>query len=68
LGFSGGISYKLNRRLSIEASYLFLRFDERKIDNSIIDYSGLEGGLSPLNGVYNSTAHLLSISFSYKLN
>jgi len=67
LGLSLGFSYKLNKNLSVEAGYLFLRFDERKITNSLENYSGIEGSISPMNGVYNSVAHLISLSLSYNL-
>jgi long-chain fatty acid transport protein len=65
LGFSAGAGYKLNANLAVEAGYLFLRFDERKISNSLENYSGIENSITPMNGVYNSVAHLISLSLVY---
>lgn len=67
MGFSFGFGYKVSKMLSVEMSYLFLRFDERKIMNSVQNYSGIANSISPMNGIYNSTAHLTSITISYKL-
>lgn len=65
IGLSTGCGYKLNNNLTIQASYLFLRFAEREITNSVESYSGIENSLTPFNGVYNSVAHLTSFSLSY---
>jgi len=65
LGFSAGFGYKFSKNLMAQAGYLFLRFDERKITNSLENYSGIEGSITPMNGVYNSVAHLISLSLSY---
>jgi len=66
LGISGGFGYKLNENLTAEAGYLFLRFDEREISNSKENYSGIENSITPMNGLYNSIAHLISFTLSYK--
>ncbi|MFZ1290042.1 MAG: outer membrane protein transport protein, partial [Melioribacteraceae bacterium] len=66
LGFNLGGSYNLNESFSLEAAYMFLRFDERKITNSLENYSGIDNSISPMNGVYNSIAHLFSVSLAYK--
>lgn len=65
IGLSGGFAYKINDKFTAEASYLFLRFSEREITNSEESYSGIENSNVPFNGVYNSIAHLISISLSY---
>ncbi|GAB4146865.1 MAG: outer membrane protein transport protein [Ignavibacteriales bacterium] len=62
LGLNIGIGYKLTENIGIDVAYLFLRFNERKIDNSVESYSA---GSAYFNGVYNSTAHLLGIDLSY---
>lgn len=67
MGFSFGFGYNINKLLSINVGYLFLRFDERNITNSLQNYGGIENSISPMNGTYNSTAHLASLTFSYKL-
>lgn len=66
LGFSAGFTYKLTKCLDVSASYLFLRFNERTVDNSLVDYSGGDG-LTPFNGTYNSVASLFGFSISYSL-
>ena len=62
LGFNIGIGYDLTENLTLDLAYFFLRFNERKITNSDEDYAL---GDTPFNGVYNSTAHLYGINFSY---
>lgn len=65
LGFSGGFGYELSEGFSIEAAYMYLRFNERKITNSVESYSGISGSITPMNGVYNSEAHLVSMTLTY---
>ena len=65
LGLSAGFGYDVSDNLELQASYLFLRFTEREITNSLESYSGIEGSNTPLNGVYNSVAHLFSITLAY---
>lgn len=65
LGLSLGAGYKLSEKLALQAGYLFLRFSEREITNSEESYSGIEGSTLPMNGVYNSVAHLISFTLSY---
>lgn len=67
LGFNIGLGYKLTEKLSVDLAYLFLRFNEREITNSKENYSGISGANAPFNGVYNSSAHLFGINFSYGL-
>ncbi len=63
LGLNIGFGYQLTEDLVFDLAYLFLRFEERSITNSVENYTS---GDAPFNGVYNSTAHLLGINFSYK--
>ncbi|MBI1939578.1 MAG: outer membrane protein transport protein [Ignavibacteriales bacterium] len=62
LGFNIGFGYKLTDNINVDVAYLFLRFNEREITDSQINYTG---GEAPFNGVYNSTAHLFGVNFSY---
>ena len=62
IGLNIGLGYKIARNLSIDIAYLFLRFNERTITNSQIYYAA---GNAPLNGVYNSVAHLFGVNFSF---
>ena len=64
LGFSGGIGYAISQSMNFDVSYLYLRFAERTITNSLTNYAPT--GFAPLNGTYNSDASLISISLSYK--
>jgi len=66
LGFSVGAGYKLMNNLSVDLAYMFLRFNERTINNSMVSYTG-NAGFNAFNGTYNSTAHLFSLSLSYNL-
>lgn len=64
LGFTLGAGYQLTDNINLNVSYMFLRFSERKVETSKVNYAS--GGFAPLNGVYNSTANLFGLSFSYK--
>ncbi len=56
LGFNYGLGYSFNKNFTIDLAYMYLRFNEKTIDNSV------EG----FNGTYNSVAHLMGMNFSYK--
>ncbi|MFC2085502.1 OmpP1/FadL family transporter, partial [Bacteroidota bacterium] len=64
LGLNIGLGYKISPNLFVDLAYMFLRFDEREIKNSVIDYTS---GSAKFNGVYNSVAHLLGLNFTYNL-
>ena len=64
-GFNLGLSYKITKNLSVDLAYFFLRFSERTITNSVVYYTT---GNAPLNGTYNSYAHLIGIDLSYNFN
>lgn len=65
LGLNIGLGYKLTPNLVLDLAYMYLRFTERTIENSKVDYTS---GVAGFNGVYNSSAHLLGINLSYYLN
>jgi len=56
LGFNYGLGYSFNKNFTVDVAYMYLRFAEKTIDNSV------EG----FNGTYNSVAHLMALNFSYK--
>ena len=56
LGFNYGLGYSFNKNFTIDLAYMYLRFNEKTIDNSIVGF----------NGTYNATAHLTALNFSYK--
>ncbi len=62
IGFNAGLGYQLTDKVSVDLSYMYLRFAERTITNSQQSYTS---GNSPFNGVYNSYAHLFGLNFSY---
>lgn len=61
VGFTGGVTINVNSRFAIDASFLYLRFDE--IDNSYDFYT--DG--SSFAGTYKSNAFIPGIGVSYKL-
>ncbi|MDP3831613.1 MAG: outer membrane protein transport protein, partial [Ignavibacteriaceae bacterium] len=63
LGLTLGAGYQVTESFNVGFSYMFLRFSERTVTDSKVNYSGT--GYAPLNGVYNSTANLFGFSFSY---
>jgi long-chain fatty acid transport protein len=52
--------------LTVEASYLYLKFLERRVQGSIQDDSALTGVGTTLNGKYNTVARLPAVSVNYK--
>jgi len=62
IGFNIGFGFNLTKSVSLDVAYMFIRFNERKITNSLIEYSQ---GNSKFNGVYNAFAHLFGVNFSY---
>lgn len=65
IGFNIGLGYKITPNISVDFAYMFLRFAERTIENSSVDYTS---GAAAFNGTYNSFAHLLGLNFSYLIN
>jgi long-chain fatty acid transport protein len=63
LGLTLGAGYQLTSNLNVNLSYMFLRFVEREVTTSKVNYTPY--GTAPLNGVYNSTANLFGLSLSY---
>lgn len=64
IAFSVGAGWTKGN-LSIDASYLYLKMMERKIDDSRQD-DALAGGTTVLNGKYNTTARLPALTVNYK--
>ncbi|WP_031427062.1 OmpP1/FadL family transporter [Flavimarina sp. Hel_I_48] len=63
-GFTAGVSFTVNSHLAIDASFLYLRFEE--VDASYNFYS--ENGQNvPFGGTYKSSAFVPGIGVSYKL-
>ena len=54
-GFTVGLGYKLTENLRVDATYFFLKFDQRKVENTVIAF----------DGTYNATATLLGINVGY---
>ena len=63
-GFTGGLSFNISEKLAIDASFLYLKFQE--VDASYDAY--LENGQSvPFGGTYKSSAFIPGLGVSYKL-
>jgi long-chain fatty acid transport protein len=54
-GFNVGFGYKINENLTVDVSYLYLKFDKRTV-------TGTEVGF---DGTYTSSANLFGINFGY---
>lgn len=65
LGTSIGAGYTRGN-LSVDVSYLYLKFMERRVKNSVQDDGSLLADKTVLNGKYNTTARLPSITVNYK--
>ena len=64
VGYTAGLSFKVNDKLSIDASFLYLHFDE--IDNSYDHYQE-SGQNAPFEGTYKSSVIAPGLGLSYKL-
>ena len=65
VGYTAGISYHVNDKLAIDASFLYLHFDE--IDNSYDWIDNGDGTFSSFGGTYKSNVFAPGIGVSYKL-
>ena len=54
-GINIGAGYQITKELSVDISYLFLKFDQRKAENTAIQF----------DGTYNMSANLFGIDFGY---
>jgi long-chain fatty acid transport protein len=54
-GYNVGVGYKICERWRVDAAYFFLKFDQRKAENTVINF----------DGTYNMTATLLGIDIGY---
>ncbi|MAZ27424.1 MAG: transporter [Cytophagaceae bacterium] len=63
-GYTAGLSFNINEHLSIDASFLYLRFKE--IDASY-DYYQENGQNVPFEGTYKSTSFIPGLGLSYSL-
>jgi long-chain fatty acid transport protein len=54
-GINVGLGYKLTETITVDVSYLYLKFDERTAANTDINFDGL----------YHADAHLFGINFGY---
>jgi long-chain fatty acid transport protein len=65
-GYTAGLSYKVNDKLSIDMSFLYVHFDE--VDNSYDYYTdSTSGQVAKFEGTYKSSAFAPGIGLSYKL-
>ncbi len=62
IGFNVGFGYAITKNIHVDVAYMFIRFAERKITDSEVEYTS---GDSKFNGVYNMSAHLFGVNFSY---
>ncbi|HEY6952194.1 MAG TPA: porin, partial [Bacteroidota bacterium] len=54
-GLNIGLGYKITGNLSVDVSYMFLKFDQRKAENTVAGF----------DGTYNANANLAGIDFGY---
>ncbi|MEY2703248.1 MAG: hypothetical protein RLY43_1886 [Bacteroidota bacterium] len=61
-GYTGGLTYKLNKNLGVDFSFLYLHFDE--INNSY-NYYYENGNAIPFGGTYKSSVFSPGVGISY---
>ncbi len=64
IGLNFGFGYKLSENLSLDVSYLYLMFAERRINNSQEVIPIMPTPVF-LNGLYKSKAHLIGVNLNY---
>jgi long-chain fatty acid transport protein len=62
MGFTGGLTYQINKKLGVDASFLYLHFDE--IDNSYDHYTE-NGNVQPFGGTYKSSVFSPGLGLTY---
>ncbi len=65
VGYTAGLSYRINDKFSVDASFLYLHFDET--DNSYDYIQNPDGSYSSFGGTYKSSVFSPGIGISYKL-
>ena len=66
MGFTGGLTYQVNKKLGIDFSFLYLHFDE--VNNSYDHYSDPTAGtgdILPFGGTYKSSVFSPGIGITY---
>lgn len=63
-GFTGGLSLNLNEKFAIDASFLYIRFDETEAS---YDYYFENEQAVPFGGTYKSSAFVPGLGITYKL-
>jgi long-chain fatty acid transport protein len=53
-GMNLGVGYKINEQFSVDAAYMFLKFDQRKATGTEVNF----------DGTYNNSANLLGVNLS----
>jgi long-chain fatty acid transport protein len=60
--FSMGIGHTLSNGWTIDAGYMFVRFDKRTVNNTTAPVAGSEtNGTSAVNGTYDSSVNLFGV-------
>jgi long-chain fatty acid transport protein len=62
MGFTGGLTYQVNKKLGIDFSFLYLHFDE--VENSY-DFYQENGNALPFGGTYKSSVFSPGIGITY---
>lgn len=62
MGYTGGLTYQINKKLGVDASFLYLHFDE--IDASYDHYTE-NGNVIPFGGTYKSTVFSPGLGLTY---
>jgi long-chain fatty acid transport protein len=64
-GFTAGLSFNVSEKLAIDASFLYLNFEE--VDASYDAFLESDGTPAPFAGTYKSSAVVAGLGLSYKL-
>jgi long-chain fatty acid transport protein len=66
-GITLGFGYKLSDLVTVDFGYMYLKFVEREVTTSEIDFLPGFPAPTPMNGTYDSTANLLALNFLFNL-
>lgn len=62
MGYTGGLTYQINKKLGVDASFLYLHFDEI---NASYDHYTENGQTIPFGGTYKSTVFSPGLGLTY---
>ena len=64
VGYSVGVGYKIGEGLRMDAAYMYMKFSDRTISNSLVEYSPGQA----FNGIYRGFVSVVGLNVTYSWN